>query len=390
MNKVIVNGIGAKKVRAGSGIVYRKWVKPLTNIGNGDLVLLLDPKGEHLGCGLWESLGPVALRVIQHGYCDYRSDEEVLEYALSNALKLRYRLGFNEESGFRLVNSDGDLLSGLIIDIYSDVAVIQSSSGALDKHLSFIAELLTKMLNIKHVFNKSTQRSRRDIGLEPKREWIIGRKDRTVIEESGIKFIVDVERGQKTGFFLDQRVNRIRFGRYATSSDKVLDVFSYTGAFGLHALYNGASKAVFIEEDPYAVLVLRENIKINNINMNSIVIYNSSIWNLGEINDKFTLVSVDPPAFIQSPDKVSFEKGVKAYRRAYSWSLGKASDSAIIYLSSCSYFLDRHTFLNIVHDIVYNYSEKYRILGSLVGASPDHVTRGEEYLDYLKGAFVGI
>ncbi len=385
MKRVQVTGVGEAKLRKGSAIIYRKWVKPLDYIRPGELVAI-DTSSGLAGCGLWEPRGPVAVRVVEHGGCSFTSAGEALMDRLSLALDSRTRLGYTPENGMRLVNSDGDLLSGLIVDVYNDVAVLQSSSWAIDTHIREIASMLAKLTGVRHVFNKSTQRSRRDIGLEPVSEWIIGGKRETIIEEEGARFIVDVVAGQKTGFFLDQRVNRIEFGKYAGS--KVLDVFSYTGGFGIHAAVNGAREAVFIEEDPIAVKLLRRNLELNSVRRYKI--YNTSIWSLGDVGQEFDHISVDPPAFIQRGDSESISRGIRAYKRAYKWALERVEKgSTILYLSSCSYFLTRDLFLKVVSEVLNDSGYmSYRMLGSLRGASPDHAMRGEEYLDYLKGVFI--
>ncbi|MCE4601583.1 MAG: class I SAM-dependent rRNA methyltransferase [Desulfurococcales archaeon] len=384
-SKVLVEGIGLRKLRRGSSIIYRKWVRPEQGLRPGELVEIHSSEAGLEACGLWEPRGPVAVRVVEHSGCSYTTPQEVIEDRLEDAYRIRERLGYAPEHGMRLVNSDGDLLSGLIIDVYGDVAVLQSSSWAIDPHIEYIAKVLSRLAGSRHVFNKSTQRSRKDIGLEPVVEWIIGRKREVIIEEAGAKFIVDVVNGQKTGFFLDQRMNRLELRRYVGS--KVLDVFSYTGAFGIHAAMEGARIVVFVEEDPTAARILRRNLEINRIERYKI--YNTSIWSMRRLEDRFDTITVDPPAFIQRGDQDSINRGIKAYRRAYSWSLKHSTPgSTVAYLSSCSYFLTRDNFLKIISEVALEVNDNYRILGSLRGASPDHTMRGEEYLDYLKGAFI--
>ncbi|NOZ30523.1 MAG: class I SAM-dependent rRNA methyltransferase [Crenarchaeota archaeon] len=385
--KVKVNGVGLEKVRRGTGIVYRKWLKPPYPLPPAALVELVTPRDEPVACGLWEPEGPVAVRILGHGECRWSDSIEAVEEKLERAFRARKRIGLVDTGSYRLVNSDGDLLSGLIIDVYGgEIAVVQSSSYSFDALMEDIARLLVKLTGVDTVYEKSTQRSRRDIGLQPRSGWIIGNKKRVVIKEEGVKFIVDVLRGQKTGFYLDQRLNRLEFAKYAVEGDRVLDVFSYTGGFGIHAAYNGAREVVFLEEDRYAVEILRENLKLNNIRNYRII--NSSIWEAEGLPRKhYTLVAVDPPAFIQRGDEESVRRGMRAYMRSYKWSIEKASDDAIIYLSSCSYFLTRELFLKVITTVLAERGD-YKILGSLRGAAPDHVYRGEEYLDYLKGAFI--
>ncbi|MEB3778877.1 MAG: class I SAM-dependent rRNA methyltransferase [Desulfurococcales archaeon] len=387
--KLDVHGEAVLKLRRGTAIVYRKWISGGDGLSAASLVELY-AKGEPVGCGLWESRGPVAVRVLEHGRCSHRDPVDMVHYRLESSLRARERMNITYMGSYRLVNSDGDLLSGLIVDVYNDVAVIQSSSTAMDALMDEIARILIKLAGVSHVYEKSLQRSRREIGLEPRARWLAGRREEVIIEEGGARFIVDVVRGQKTGFFLDQRPNRLELARITGEGDRVLDVFSYTGGFGIHAAISGAREVTFIEEDPVAVSILKRNLELNGVRRYNII--HDSVWRVRNSipEGRFDIVIVDPPAFIQEGSKSSIMKGVKAYRKIYLWATGKASKSSTIYLSSCSYFLKRDMYIKIISEVMSLKVGEYKIMGSIRGSGPDHVFRGEEYLDYLKGAFIYI
>jgi 23S rRNA (cytosine1962-C5)-methyltransferase len=387
--RVLVRGEGLERARRGSGIVYRKWVESPGPLPAGSLVELRGPEGEPVACGLWEPVGPVAVRVLQGGGCPWEGSAEAVADLLEAALRVRERLGRLYRGSFRLVNSDGDRLSGLIVDYYSDVAVLQSSSAAIDALVDTIASWLSRELGVA-VYEKSTQRSRRDIGLPPRARWLRGRLEGPArIEEAGVRLLVDVVGGQKTGFYLDQRPNRVEFQRLAGPGDRVLDVFSYTGGFALHALHAGASRAVLVEEDPHAARLALENARLNSVDDRVRVVVGSVWEKLGEAGSGYTLAAVDPPAFIQSGEPEAVRRGKRAYWRAYTSALSLMDDSSIAYLSSCSYFLQRSDFTRLASRAAVEAGFRgYRMLGSLRGAGPDHTLRGEEYLDYLKGAFL--
>ncbi len=329
----------------------------------------------------------MALRVLDPRGCPYASAEEAIRYRLETALRARERSGLRETRSYRLVNSDGDLLSGLIVDVFSEeVAVLQSSSLAIDAHINYIADRVAELTGARNIYEKSTQRSRRDIGLEPRRRWIRGRRRRVIVEEGQARFLVDVEMGQKTGFYLDQRPNRLELEKMVSPGDTVLDVFSYTGGFGIHAALAGAKRVVFVEEDPQAVSLLRENLSLNGISRYEIV--EASVWEAqSSLKGEFDTVIVDPPAFIQSGDEASVRRGVRAYKRVYSWALGLIGNEGLAYLSSCSYFLTRDLFVEVLSASMYRAGLEYTLLGGLRGAGADHVLRTAEYLEYLKGAF---
>ncbi len=381
----MVTGIGAREIEKGSTVVYEKWIKRKENIRSGSLVELETSNGVK-ACGLWDGAGHVGARILYYGSCSSNDPIEAIESNLETAFRLRNKVGLGDpRTGFRLINSDGDLMSGLIIDVYNDVAVIQSSSLGFDRHLRMIATWLTREVGVNSVFEKSVQRSRRDIGLKPRRRWLLGGKRETVIEEYGVRFIVDVEEGQKTGFFLDQRANRREFGSYAGKEDSVLDVFAYTGGFGLHAALNGASKLVFIEEDPSAVKILKRNLELNGFSKYEII--ESSVWHvINKVKGGYDLVSIDPPAFIQENSKTSIEKGVKAYREIYKYGLERTGKDGIIFLSSCSYFLTQEMFVQLIMKLASKLNA--RMIGSVRKADRDHMVNTASYLEYLKGAFI--
>jgi len=387
---VVVTGEGARLVREkGVAMVYSKWVKPLAQRPRlGQLVVVEDEEGELLGCALYDTVGPVALRLIELHRCSYGSPEEAIRSLLERAYMARRRLGLTRgpAPGYRLVHSDGDMLPGLIVDYYAGLIVYQSSSAVWDHHRNTLVEALVELLEPSHVYEKSTQRTRRDIGLEPVEALRYGRGDPTaVIEEEGVRFLVDPRRGQKTGFFLDQRLNRARFGRLAQGS--VLDLFAYTGGFGIHALVNGtARKAVFVEEDSRALELLRENLRLNNVEGRARLV-EANVWSFLRRavarRERYDAVAVDPPAFIPHPG--AKERGVKAYRRLFRDSLRLAASGANLVLSSCSTHLGRDEFRTIVAEAAAEARRNYTPLGGVEGMPPDHPVRpSSPHLEYLK------
>ncbi|ABM80443.1 universally conserved protein [Hyperthermus butylicus DSM 5456] len=370
-------------------MVYRKWVEAPHGLEPGELVVVESPRGETVGCALYDTVGPVALRVIELGGCSYSSPREAVRTLISRAFEARRRLGLaGPEAGYRLVHSDGDYLPGLIVDVYSDVAVVQSSSIVWDIHMDAVVEAVVEVTGVNTVYEKSVQRTRKDIGLKPREGLRYGTKTRTVIREGDARFYVDVRLGQKTGFFLDQRLNRIDFGRLAHGT--VLDLFSYTGGFGIHALVAGAERAVFVEEDEKAIELLKLNLELNKV-ADAAEIIADNVWAvLKKLKDtRFTSIAVDPPAFI--PDPKDWEKGVKAYRRLYTASINLVERGGVVLLSSCSTHLSRSDFASIVAESFARAGRSYTPVGGIRGMPPDHPVRpSAPHLDYLKAlmAFV--
>jgi 23S rRNA (cytosine1962-C5)-methyltransferase len=391
---VVVTGEGARAARGGALMVYRKWVKPVGGrIEAGQLVVAEDEEGRILGCGLYDTVGPVALRMLQLGRCKYASVEEAISSLIERAYKLRRRLGYatDPESGYRLVNSDGDYMPGLIVDVYAELAVVQSSSVVWDKHMKAVVDALSDIVGVTSVYEKSTQRTRRDIGLEPREKLWLGEKTTAIIREGDAVFFVDARHGQKTGFFLDQRENRLDFSSY--SQGDVLDLFAYTGGFGIQALVSGnAERATFVEEDDKALKILQKNLELNKVTEKAKV-KKGNVWEvLSKIvsrREKFASVVVDPPAFI--PEPKAKHRGMQAYEKLYANALRTAGRDSIVFVSSCSAHLERKEFASIVSRAASRAGVEFSALGGMKGVPPDHATRPAAlHLDYLKALFLHV
>ena len=387
---VVLYGEGARLVREkGVLMVYSKWVRPLAEKPEtGQLVTVEDEEGSLLGCALYDRVGPVALRIIELWGCSYSTPGEALRDRLERAYAARRRAGLAKDPapGYRVVHSDGDYLPGLIVDYYNGLVVYQSSSAVWDRLRDTLVEALVEVLGAEKVYEKSTQRTRREIGLEPVEAMRHGRGEPVaVVEEEGARFLVDPRRGQKTGLFLDQRLNRTRFGRAAEG--RVLDLFAYTGGFGIHALVNGdAEEAVFVEEDEKAVELLRENLRLNRVEDRARVVVENA-WSFIrrslQRRRRYNAVAVDPPAFIPHPG--AKERGMRAYQRLYRDSLRLAAGNAVVVLSSCSTHLSRDEFRDIVARAAAEARRSYTPLGGVEGMPPDHPVRpSAPHLEYLK------
>ena len=393
---VRVHGEGVQALRNGSLMVYRKWVRPAQHLDAAALVIVEDAgTGDVLGCGFYDTHGPVALRVIELGDCSFSSAWEAIVDRLERAYRLRRALGYAAPGrAYRLVHSDGDLLPGLIVDVYDGLVVYQSSSIVWDTLRDTLVNALAEVLGEDvTVYEKSVQRTRLDIGLRPveglRRQGRYGLK--VVVEEGSVKLVVDPRIGQKTGLFLDQRLNRIETERLVAGlldgDAAVLDLFSYTGGFGLHALAAGARSVVFVEEDAKAVTLLRENLRVNRLEGANVRVVNDDVWKALRTlpNRSFDFVVVDPPAFI--PDEKAKSRGMQAYYHIYRHAARLAKPLAVLFLSSCSAFLSRDEFRMLVTRALRGMN--YRVVGDVRGLPADHPSRlSDPHLSYLKSVFI--
>ncbi len=368
-----------KKVGKIRSTIYSKWVFDDGGAEPGDEVIIETYDRETIGIGIYDGVGAISVRILSRGRI--RPVREILEDNILRAYHLRRKFGWDS---YRLVYSDADDLPGLIIDVYGDTAVIQSGSIGFDKYLHTLAEILDKHGIASKSYVRNDQRSRREVGLEIWRDWIHGRGDEEIIISEGrARYKVNIELGHKTGFFLDQRINRLEIKNYSMKS-RVLDLYSYTGGFGIQALLHGAEKAVFVEKDPQAIEYLEENLKLNNLQNRHIEIIEDDVYQfLDRDDERYGLITVDPNALIQSRDEIRI--GVERYQNLYSKAYDKLEYGGIAFLSSCSYFLKPDKFLEVIS----NLNPKPQLLGRLRGASPDHPYKPDTpELQYLKAIYI--
>ncbi len=376
MVKVVRLKKNTRKIRY---TIFSKWIYDDGGAEPGDEVIIETYDRKTIGIGVYDGIGAVAVRILDKTRIASISD--IIKDNILKAYIYRKRLGWNS---YRLVNSEGDKLPGLTIDVYKDTAVIQSGSIGIDKYLDYIAEILVREHIVENVYVRNDQRNRKEVGLEIWKDWIKGFGDvEKEIEEDSIKFIVNIEEGHKTGFFLDQRMNRIESKLYSMNM-KVLDLFSYTGGFGIHSLVNNADKVVFVEKDPLAIEYLIKNIKVNNLeNKRYEVIHGDAYKFFKSDTTKYGLVIVDPNALIQKREEI--RSGIEKYRKLYSMAYNRLERGGIAFLSSCSYFLRTDKFL----EIIYNLDPKPNFLGRVRGASIDHIYYTDTpELAYLKALFI--
>jgi 23S rRNA (cytosine1962-C5)-methyltransferase len=370
--------------------IYSKWIERVVDAKPGDWVYIRNWRGKIIGQGFYEGIGALGVRIFYYGADEELLDVEyIIESGINRSIRVRRNI-IDRWDSYRLVNADGDWLPGLIIDLYDDIAVIQSSSIGIDNILAYIGSYIIKTGLCKKVYLRNDHRGRREAGLPIYRKWLVGEgSPRTIINEEGVLFNVDVENGQKTGFFLDQKLNRIVMRRF--TSGRVLDLFSYTGGFGLHMAYGGASEVIMVEESDYAVSEIYHNIKLNKFSEKIQVFHgrveeylNRSIKN----EDEFDIIICDPPSFI--PSKEFYRRGLRAYQNLYSMVFRCIADGGAVVASSCSYFLSKDRFLEILNDAAENAGRNICIMG-YYGASPDHLRRPiDNELDYLKVYLLGV
>ncbi|MDY3737043.1 MAG: class I SAM-dependent rRNA methyltransferase, partial [Sodaliphilus sp.] len=243
--------------------VFSGAIARMDNIEEGDLVTVYDHEGNLIGNGHYQ-IGSIAVRILT--FDDTEIDSAFFVKRLTEAFKMRQALGLSrpDNNAFRLVHGEGDFLPGLVVDIYGSTAVMQAHSPGMHFARNLIADALTRLPNgvVKNVYYKSETTLPYKAQLDPQNEYIVGEYDTDVAMENGLKFHVDWLRGQKTGFFVDQRENRSLLEHYATGR-KVLNMFCYTGGFSFYALRGGAELVHSVDSSAKAISLTDANVELN-------------------------------------------------------------------------------------------------------------------------------
>lgn len=289
---------------------------------------------------------------------------------------------------YRWIFGEGDLLPGLIVDRYGDVAVVKNNTLGLERYLDTVVEVLSDH-GVEHVLLRGEGQARLREGLPKRVEWLLGRKDRTIIEEGHARFIVDVSGGQKTGFYLDQRENRKELERYVERGDRVLDVFASTGGFGIHAAVAGAS-VEFVELGKLATELIGENLKLNGVKGRIRQGDALDIMKrLAEKGKKYDVVVLDPPALAKG--KADLNRAKKMYFRINELGIGLLKEGGLLVTCSCSHPITPREFLGIVEGAAEKHGKNVQMLGELRGQAPDHtVYLPQPETKYLKCLFAHI
>ncbi len=377
--KVTISRRGAERLAAGHLWIYRADVVRPPSAEAGDVVALVDARGRFLAKAFWSARSKIALRVVTRD--EEPVDEGFFAARLSSALELRERV-FGDERFVRLVHGEGDLLPGLVVDRYGDVAVMQTLVPATDRRKGLFADLLASALSLRAVVERNDVRVRELEGLE-QRKGIVRGADPGPVEyrEGSVRMRLDLMSGQKTGAFLDQRENRLRAGEYARG--RCLDCFSYGGAFALQLALR-AERVTAVEMQPVAAALLRENVALNRAERVEVVEANAFDYlrDRSEEEPAFDLVVLDPPAFAKSKDSLPAAR--RGYKEVNLRAIRILKPGGILVTASCSYHLPEEMLEAIVLDAANDAGRRLQLLERR-GAGRDHpVLLGVPETRYLK------
>lgn len=337
-------------------------------IKSGEVVRVYTSNNEFLCYGFFNASSKIMVRILSLDEKDI-IDEEFFRKRIKYAISHRINLGFQAT---RLIFSEADFLPGLIVDKYGDFLSVQFLSLGMDKIKDMIVKILVEETNCKGIYERSDTNERLKEGLEQIKGFLYGKFDpKVIIEEDGIKMLVDLENGQKTGYFLDQKLNRDILRLYA--KDKiVLDAFSNVGGFALHACKYQAKEVDACDISAKACEDILANAKLNNYdNLNVICTDVFDYLHKEEIKDKYDIIILDPPAFTKSKDTV--KKAYRGYKEINIQAMKIIKKGGYLLTFSCSQHMNQELFLEMLKEAAIDSKRIVQVVDFKIQA-PDHLT----------------
>ena len=364
-----------RALKAGGAWVFDNEIaEVIGSFENGELVEVQDFDGYCMGTGFINTNSKIRVRMMSRVKGQV-IDHDFLEMRVRNAWE--YRKKTVDTSSCRVIFGEADFLPGLVIDKFADVLVVQSLALGIDKMKLTIIELLKKVMaedgiTIRGVYERSDAKVRSNEGMERIKGFIGEPFDPKIeIIENGVKYIVDVEDGQKTGFFLDQKYNRLAIQRLCKDA-KVLDCFTHTGSFALNAGIAGASSVLGVDASELGVKQATENAELNGLEERVKFICRDVFDLLPELEkegEKFDVVILDPPAFTKSRNSV--KNAVKGYREINLRGMKLVKDGGYLATCSCSHFMTPELFTETINQAAKNVRKRLKQVEYRTQA-PDH------------------
>lgn len=353
-------------------------------VEEGDTVKVVSSAGKVIGTGHYQ-IGSITVRILAWG--DAAVDAALYGERLNAAYELRRALKLinRHNNAYRLVHGEGDFLPGLVVDVYGDTAVLQAHSPGMHFARDIIAAELVNLpdAGIKNVYYKSETTLPYKAHLDPQNQYIIGQFSTNVAEENGLKFHVDWLKGQKTGFFVDQRDNRALLEKYSHNR-KVLNMFCYTGGFSVYALRGGAELVHSVDSSAKAIALTDDNVRLNFPDDTRHSSYAEDAFKfLSAMDTPYDLIILDPPAFAKH--RSALKNALIGYRKLNAKAFEKIAPGGILFTFSCSQAVSREQFRLAVFSAAAQSRRKVRILHQLTQPADHPVNIYHPEGEYLKG-----
>ncbi len=343
-----------RTLKAGGMWVYDNEIDTIAgSFENGDIITVHDFDGYFMGYGFINMNSKIAIRLMSR-HREHPVDQTLIERRVRNAWQ--YRKDVTDTSCCRLIFGEADFLPGIVIDKFSDVLVVESLALGIDRLKPLILDTLKKVLaedgiSIRGIYERSDAKVRLREGMERSKGFIGEPFDTKVeITENGVHYMVNVEDGQKTGFFLDQKYNRAAIARLCRGK-KVLDCFTHTGSFALNAGMAGASSVLGVDASELGVAQAEENARLNHLE-DRVSFRCADVFDLlpelEKEGEQYDVVILDPPAFTKSRN--SIKNAVKGYREINLRGIRLVKDGGYLATCSCSHFMDPELFAKTIRE----------------------------------------
>lgn len=382
MARVIINKKGAGRLKTGHPWVFASDIVAVHgNCEPGDVVEIADERGRFWGQGYFNPRSQIALRFLTS------EREEIGPHFWRRRLEAawEYRRRFVDTSSCRVVFAEADFLPALIIDKFGDYLVMQTLALGIARWQDTLVDLLVELLAPRGIYARNDVKVREIEGLPLEKGYLYGKFDPLIqIEEHGLRFWVDVENGQKTGYFLDQRENRAALAPFVLGA-RVLDCFCHTGAFALHAAFYGAREVVGIDISPEAVAMAKKNAQLNGLErLCQFRVGNvfDELRDLARKRERYDVVILDPPAFTKSRQAV--EGAVRGYKEINLRALKLIPPGGFLVTASCSQHMSPELFRAVVAEAATDTNRRLRLVEYRTQAKDHPVLVAAPETEYLK------
>lgn len=376
-----------KKLSEGHPWIYRNEIERIEGEAKtGDIVEVVDYRGRFLGRGFINPLSLITVRLLTH------KNEEITDELIIQRVKnaIAYRRFFRREDTDceRAIFGEADLLPGVIADKFGDVVVLQTLAAGMQKYEKIIADTLVSEYLPESLILRNDEPIREKEGMELFNKIFYGNEiHKTIINENGIKLQVDVLQGQKTGYFLDQKANHRRLAPFVKDK-RVLDCFTYTGAFAMNAAANGAKEVLAVDISSDSIKIAEENALLNGFRDIAFETANAFdfLREMGKSKQAFDVIILDPPAFTKS--KAALPGAIRGYKEINLSAMKLLPAGGILATHSCSYHMPESVFIETILSAAHDLKRQVRIIG-LHSQDHDHPILGgypESY--YLKSLWL--
>ncbi|MFA6470933.1 MAG: class I SAM-dependent rRNA methyltransferase [Candidatus Latescibacterota bacterium] len=355
---------------------------------NGQMCEIFSSEGNFLAMGYVNPDSKIVARVLS--WERISPDSEFLEKRIRSALSFREHILNERTNSCRLVNSEGDFLPGLIVDRYGDGIVIQILTAGMELWRQELIDILERLVVPSFVIERSDTSSRREEGLDERITVIKGAQPMPIVEimENGLRYRVDILRGQKTGFYLDQRSSRNLLRQYVNGR-RVLNLFSYTGGFSVAAASSGASYVTSVDTSNPALELLKENMSLNGLENIPGETVKADVFRYLNTEDSFwDVIVVDPPAFASK--KAQVDQAARGYKDLNMRALRKINADGILATFSCSHHISTTLFRQIVYAAVVDSGRKAQVIAETAHSEDHPIDVCHHEGEYLKGLFLRV